>query len=219
MNCIKLGDMKNSKCSKFFSLVELLVVFAILAILMSLLSARLNKLSEFSQMNRCQNQMKNIFVGLQLYINDHDNYLPGPLLSGQHAYFGKWNLAGFLGPYLTPVRRSDGKSWVLPDMICPSNYSDQSNLAQDFRLHYRTHFDKNSTTYFGYPYKKDSLTIDSIPNPMRFNFLRDHSKWEYDQSNSKPGWYDRLSDLPPHFKTDVNILSMDGRVTPTVFIE
>lgn len=201
-----------------FSLIELLVVFAVLAILVSLLSARLNKLAQVSQMNQCQNQMKNLFVGLQLYINDNDNYLPGPLLSGQSPSFGRWNLAGFLGPYLESVPRSDGRNKVLLDMICPSNISD-SSIAPDFRLYYRTHIERNSTTFFGYPNRRDSQSFHSIPMPSQFDFLRDHSKWEYDQSNSRPGWYDRLSDLPPHFNTDVNILSMDGRVTPTRFIE
>lgn len=200
-------------------MVEMLVVFAILAILMTLLSARLNKLAQFSHLNQCQTQMKSIFVGLQLYVNDHDNYLPGPLLSGQSPRVTKWALAGMLHPYLRSVRRSDNNGEVLPDFICPSNISDQSNLHPDRRLHYRTHIDQNSTTYFGYPRRSDSLTVQSIPNPSRYNFFRDHSKLEYDQRNQSPGWYHLLSDLPPHFKTDVNVLSMDGRVTPSRLFE
>lgn len=191
----------------------MLVIFAILAILMTLLSANLNKLTQVSRLNQCKSQLKNIFVAMELYINDNDNYLPGPLYGGQVARIGRYNLAGFFSPYLEITTAPTGHEYS-QNFVCPSNFSKDSVYPDYLRLHFRTHFSPGSMAYFGYPRSRESSTVNSIPNPSNYGFLRGFSKLEF-EGKTKPGWYTLLSDLPPHFNTDVNVLSMDGHIDST----
>ena len=205
--------MKSYKV-KAFSLIEMIVVFAVISILFTLLSAKLNKLTEFSHLNHCQTNLKTVFMGTQLFINDNDGYLPGPLVAGQFPSVGTFALAGSIEPYVETVLRSDGKRQIVKEMMCPSNRLEDVPQKDDFRLHYRTHIDKNSSRLFGYPYRHESQNVNVISSPSSFKFLRDISKLEFSANKNLPGWYHLLTDVPAHFGTDVNLLTFDGHIEP-----
>jgi prepilin-type N-terminal cleavage/methylation domain-containing protein/prepilin-type processing-associated H-X9-DG protein len=59
-----------------FTLVELLVVIAIIAILAALLLSVLGKARERSQTAGCLNNMKQLQLSYQMYVDDNDDYLP-----------------------------------------------------------------------------------------------------------------------------------------------
>jgi type II secretory pathway pseudopilin PulG len=82
--------MKIKFCSSF-SLVELLIVITILTILMSLLSPSLRKAIESSRSIQCGKQLNGIYGICQIYVDDHDGFLP-------NNYFNYEVIIAGLGP-------------------------------------------------------------------------------------------------------------------------
>jgi prepilin-type N-terminal cleavage/methylation domain-containing protein/prepilin-type processing-associated H-X9-DG protein len=66
---------------KAFTLIELLVVIAIIAVLMAILMPALRKASEQARKIVCQNNLKTIALGDQMYANDSDDWHV-PILDG-----------------------------------------------------------------------------------------------------------------------------------------
>jgi len=100
----------SSKHRKGFTLIELLVVIAIIALLAAILFPVFSRARENARRSTCQNQMKQIGLGLMQYTQDYDEILPN-MDFGSGASQTWWQ--GCIQPYV--------KSTQI--FACPSNTS------------------------------------------------------------------------------------------------
>lgn len=93
--------MKHSQRLSF-TLIELLVVIAIISVLASMLLPAISKAKQKAQGTACMNNLKQSALGIQLYADDYDDYVP-PGLIGDYA---SW--ANLISPYLGSAGNTTG---------------------------------------------------------------------------------------------------------------
>ncbi len=95
----------GTKAPDAFTLVELLVVIAIIAILMALLMPALSHVRDSARAVQCASHVRQLALGMQFYVRDHDGALPWAWNAGADAtdYDGIYGAAGWatqVYPYL-----------------------------------------------------------------------------------------------------------------------
>ncbi len=76
---------KRSKSA--FTLIELLVVVAIIALLVSMLLPTLGRAKMITRRVYCKNNLHDAYIGIRMYLNDNDEYMPLALQMGSVPEF------------------------------------------------------------------------------------------------------------------------------------
>lgn len=210
--------MREFEKSAGFTLIELLTVIAIVGVLAAILipvvgSVRIKASSSVSVSN-----LRQINTGINLYANDHNGALPGPIYSSQGPRFNltdPTNLAAMLEPYLDSEYQSSkyGYARIFSYPAWESNTPDLNGPSYQVK---RSPFKNKQLKPLGEnrPDPKD------VRGPMTLIQMASHDTkglhWIHEIDKQypnigSPGWISKIPDAPVHVNHR-NVLMLDGSV-------
>lgn len=149
--------------SRGFTLIELLVVIAVIAVLVGLLLPALSQARTQARISACGARLQQIGIGVNLYFNSFDNYLPqlkGPLPGGGEAvigalFAGKKGLLPFYGIDQFGAERRPLNRYVTSRSLPPDSSGENPDMEE-----FRSPLDRGAQTT-GVPFppfdKADSM--------------------------------------------------------------
>lgn len=180
------------KQTRVFTLIELLVVIAIIAILAAMLLPALSKAREKARAISCTSNLKQVGVGLTMYLDDNEGFLPNAYWdSGVGAWRPVNTYRGQMDSYV-----GDSKTWLCPSKPLTSALAANSSNYQ-YNVSGRNHTKYFPPTEFIAFLDGTNSTVSGLDGP---SFI-----WPNDSSNS-------LLRLDFRHNEMLNVLYLDGHV-------
>lgn len=181
-----------------FTLIELLVVIGIIAILAGLLLPALSHAKERGRSIKCVNGLKQIGIGMALYIDEHDSYYP----PGRQDGVTQWDLCvgGYVGGLEDPLSPEARTALFM----CPSVGVNNA----DVRLNYSA----NPNVCREITAVMAALHSDAVKRPADTILVADAIQYTADGSSHAIFWGVNGSSGKPIFWNDGNPASADAPI-------
>jgi len=204
-----------------FTIIELLVSVAVISVLAAILITGVSKVMASVNNSQCVSNLRQLGVGIHMYVAEHNGQLPGPLYVGQNINYrvnqdGTVNslgmLVSFVADYLEFPKTGRNQVNSAKSILCPAWLNVRESEGMSFgRL--ITGYPYQVNHHFGYPPSqngsspgRDPLYISSIEDPAVTMALTETDR-QYEFSVRSAG----LANVPVH-GTHRNQLFFDGHV-------
>jgi len=170
-----------------FSLIELLLVITILFVLATLLQPSLKRVLSQSQDLKCQTNLKQLLMGMQIYTDNNDDVImPFALPQGEKAWFHLNNWTGILLKEVFNLSYSKNRFDSVEDFktaSCP-NSDQRFGYGHNYRY---LGAQKDSTNWL----IKHKITEATLPQNTTFlvdNMLTEQSSWGVSKNEWEHSW-------------------------------
>jgi len=175
--------MKSTKKREAFTLIELLVVIAIISILAAILFPVFARARENARRTSCLSNMKQIGLGVMMYVQDYDERYPPAQITDEQTPPGGW--AGGPGSWAEGEKRWIWQNIIYPYTksmqvcICPSGGS-SNPISVNYGVNYyimpssgggisMARVSSPSTTYLGMDAGQWYISASTVTHPTGYN--------------------------------------------------